>query len=145
MVYMTLPNILGVYLCGGIAGLTDAQCNDWRSFVKENLNRQKYYCLDPMRRDYRGREVECAKEIVEEDKKDIDNSAIVLVNACRPSWGTAMEIMYTFDKSQYTFGRSRINIISVCDAENPSPWLIYHSDKIFKTLEEAIKYINELL
>ena len=125
-----------IYLCGGINNLSDSECKDWREAVKERLA-GKYEFLDPMRRDYRGREAESVHEIVEGDKVDIDHSDILLVNANKPSWGTAMEIMYAFD-----FGEDKITTYIVCDSDRPSPWLIYHSDKIFKTFDEAIEFLN---
>jgi hypothetical protein len=122
------------YLCGGIQGLDDAQCNDWREAAKKLLNTQT---LDPMRRDYRG--VEDAKfvEIVEGDLVDITKSAFLLVNACRPSWGTAMEVVYAhmWNKPCIAF----INPLS----RNISPWLQYHGE-IFVTLEGACERINIL-
>lgn len=83
-----------VYLCGGINGLGDAACKDWRQVAHAALAGNRI--LDPMARDYRGREDECVDEIVEGDKSDIVASNIILVNASRPSWGTAMEIMFAW-------------------------------------------------
>jgi nucleoside 2-deoxyribosyltransferase len=124
-----------IYLCGGINNLSDSECKDWREWTKFQLKDQ-YEFLDPMRRDYRGREAESVKEIVELDKLDIDQSDVLLVNANRPSWGTAMEIMYAFGDPR------AIDILIVCDSDKPSPWLIYHSDKIFKTFDEAIEFLK---
>lgn len=126
-----------IYLCGGINNLTDKECKDWREYTKEQLKGQ-YNFLDPMRRDYRGKEKDSVKEIVEGDYVDLDTSDIVLVMANRPSWGTAMECHYAF--SQRWHGNLGIfpKVYVVCDNESPSPWLVYHSDKIFKTLDEAI-------
>lgn len=73
-----------VYLCGGINGLSDADCRDWREVAKHRLRAET---LDPMRRDYRGREDESVDEIVAGDLEDIRASDFVLVNATRPSWG----------------------------------------------------------
>lgn len=128
-----------VYLCGAINGCTDAQCKDWRNYVKEKLD-GVYQFLDPMRRDYRGKEDDSVAEIVEGDYEDIDNTNILLANANTPSWGTAMEI-----HDAYLSGR--VHIVLVCNAERVSPWLRYHSDKIFKTLDEAVEYLrtNEIL
>jgi len=39
------------YLCGGINGLNDSQCKNWREEAKELLGTET---LDPMRNDYRG-------------------------------------------------------------------------------------------
>jgi hypothetical protein len=89
-----------VYLCGGINGIPDAACKDWRAVARETLipgpERSRFRILDPMARDYRGREDKCVDEIVEGDKRDVLDSDVILVNASRPSWGTAMEIMFAW-------------------------------------------------
>ena len=78
-----------VYLCGPINGCTDEVAKDWRSMVKAVL---PILALDPMDRDYRGRELErVAKEIVENDKADIDQCGGLLVGYVKPSVGTSME------------------------------------------------------
>lgn len=120
-----------VYLCGGINGLNDAQCRDWREVAKELLNTET---LDPMRRDYRGKEDECVDQIVSGDLWDIQKSDVILVNATRPSWGTAMEIVYA--KQGYK------PIVAFAGDSRVSPWLRYHSDVICKTVEEACSVIN---
>jgi hypothetical protein len=56
-----------VYLAGAINGCTDDECKDWRELVKSIIGVEK--TLDPMRRDYRGVELDCINEIVEGDKK----------------------------------------------------------------------------
>ena len=56
--------------------------------------------LDPMRRDYRGREMECVEEIVEGDKLDIDISTHILVIYDRPSVGTSMEVLYAWERKK---------------------------------------------
>src|ERR1039458_9368129 len=81
------------YLCGGINGLSDDQAITWREKAKSLL---KTETLDPMRRDYRGREDQAVGEIVQGDLEDINASQFVLVNATRPSWGTAMEMVYSY-------------------------------------------------
>jgi nucleoside 2-deoxyribosyltransferase len=120
------------YLCGGINGLSDSAAIDWRERAKQSL---KTDTLDPMRRDYRGIEEANYKEIVRGDLVDILNSDFILVNATRPSFGTAMEIVYAAQ-----FGRT---VVSFIGEGRTSPWLKYHSTAIFRTLEEAIKYIND--
>lgn len=124
-----------IYLCGGINGLTDAECTDWREKVKRELD-GLYYFLDPMRRDYRGKEDESADAIVREDLADINVSSIVLVNAERPSWGTAMETFYAF--------RNFKSVYIVCPHERISPWLRHHSYRICKSLSEAIELLRRL-
>lgn len=120
------------YLCGGINGLSDADCRDWRESAKELL---KTETLDPMRRDYRGIEAEFYTEIVAADLADIRNSDFVLVNAVRPSWGTAMEVFFA-----HSIGKP---VIGWCgDAGRISPWLRYHCVAIHESLEDAIEDIN---
>ena len=67
------------------------------------------------------------------DEELIDNSDILLVNATKPSWGTAMEIMYAFQKNK--------PVISVV-GERISPWTRYHSTHLETTLDAAIERIN---
>jgi nucleoside 2-deoxyribosyltransferase len=122
-----------VYLCGGINGLTDGQCNNWRNEARGQLN--GFNLIDPMRRDYRGRENECVNEIVELDKEDVCKSDIILVNATRPSWGTAMEVMFA-----YIIGKHIVSVVS----DVVSPWTRYHSSKIFTTWQGAFNYIGTL-
>lgn len=120
------------YLCGGINGLSDADCRDWREVAKSLL---KTETLDPMRRDYRGREDDSVKEIVIGDLADINQSDYVLVNATRPSWGTAMELFYAASKCK--------TVIAWVNPGPVSPWLRYFSHEIHESLEGAIATINE--
>ena len=53
-----------IYLCGPINGCTNSECLDWRESVKT----WGFKTLDPMRRDYRDKDEDCVKEIVELDK-----------------------------------------------------------------------------
>jgi nucleoside 2-deoxyribosyltransferase len=125
-----------VYLCGGINGLNDAQCKDWREVAKSILTPTGVATLDPMRRDYRGKEADSVTEIVEGDLDDIRRSDVVLVNASRASWGTAMEVVYAFVKKNppriYAFGAG----------DKPSPWLVFHCRRLFATVEEACEWIK---
>lgn len=119
------------YLCGPIAGCTDEECKDWREAAK------KLYpdAIDPMRRDYRGREGECVKEIVELDKKDIDECDCLLVNHPKPSVGTSMEVLYAWQQGKF--------IVVVCPkGVSQSPWMVYHSNIIVNTFDEAYKILN---
>lgn len=122
-----------VYLCGPINGRSDDDCKGWREVAKEHL----LSTLDPMDRDYRGRELEAgiAREIVENDKKDIENSDILLVYYDKPSVGTSMEILFAYELG--------CRIILVNKSDKPlSPWLLYHCHKIYDSLEDAIEDIN---
>jgi nucleoside 2-deoxyribosyltransferase len=126
-----------IYLAGGIAGLTSAQCNDWRNKVMQELD-GKYLFRNPMNRDYRAFDhlsQNTIEEIVELDKLDIDNSDIVLAMAQVPSWGTAMEIIYAAERYK--------NVICVVNPGRISPWVAYHADSLFYTLDEAVEVLSE--
>lgn len=107
------------YLAGPIMDCTDTECNDWRQDLASVLQTYGVKALDPMRRDYRGRQDECYAKIVEQDKKDIDAADIVIVRYTRPSVGTSMEMLYAWEKEKF--------VILWADQGIPlSPWLIYH-------------------
>ena len=118
-----------VYLCGPINGCTDDEAVTWRELVKQRIGEDS--CIDPMRRDYRGREDECVDEIVELDKVDIECSDVVLANCWQVSWGTAMEILYA-----YEFTKARV-IAVVPEGTRVSPWLRYHAT-VVHSLDEAL-------
>jgi hypothetical protein len=120
-----------VYLCGPINGCTDAECNDWRNYAKSRLPRT----LDPMRRDYRGREAEAYREVVELDKRDVVACDVVLANCPKPSVGTSMEILLAWQ-----IGRP---VVAVAP-EPVSPWLRYHATRVVGTMREAVEWIESL-
>jgi hypothetical protein len=132
-----------VYLCGGINGLSDSDATDWRKAATDQLS-SRYRILDPMRRDYRGREATNVKEIVDGDLDDIRASDILLVNAVRPSWGTGMELFYAASIPPVPPILKIKLVVTVCPVDSPSPWLVYFSDVVFKTFQEGIAYLLHL-
>jgi nucleoside 2-deoxyribosyltransferase len=117
-----------LYLCGPINGCTDEECKDWRSYVTEAWQGR---CIDPMVRDYRGREAEAYREIVELDKIDVAEADIILVNYDKPSVGTSMEILYAWERGK--------RIIVVCREDAViSPWLRYHSTHLAHSFDDAL-------
>lgn len=122
-----------VYLCGPINGCTDFEAKGWREYVKSVLPNT----LDPMRRDYRGREDECVNEIVELDKIDVMKSDVLLVNYDKPSVGASMEVLYAFE-------RGKVVVVVCRDGASISPWLRYHSHAIFHSFVAAIEFIDGL-
>src|SRR5260370_13754035 len=122
-------------LCGGIQGLSDEEANEWRQRAKALLGDMSI--LDPMRRDYRSVEDENIDAFVQGDLREIAESDTVLVNATRPSWGTAMEIGYA-----RILGRP---VGAFVAASAPaSPWLRYHCDAITVSLEEAVARLRQV-
>ena len=120
-----------IYLAGPINGCSDAECKDWRAAAK-SLHAD---CLDPMDRDYRGKEDQSVREIVEGDKADIDNCDAVLVMYEKPSIGTSMEILYAWQKQKP---------VAILNAtrQRLSPWLIYHSQAQYFEIAAAIEYLK---
>ncbi len=125
-----------VYLCGPINGCNDSEAHDWREDAKAKVG-DMFQFLDPMRRDYRGREMEphIVDEIVDGDKQDLDNSNIILAFCPKPSVGTSMEILYFWERG----GR----VVIVHPNPNPSPWLVKHSEAIFPDFDSAYAYLIE--
>lgn len=125
-----------IYLCGAINNCTDSECKDWREYTKSALPKHFFRCIDPMKRDYRGKEDGSIAQIVNGDYWDIENSDIVLAYADKPSWGTAMEIHHAFmNLKKY--------VVVFSNAERPSPWLKYHCHHFCQNIEEALKHIKE--
>jgi len=133
----TLPKNVTVYLAGPINGRSDADCMDWR---REAFRRLECGTFDPMVRDYRGRELEpgIAAEIVELDKKDIDNCDLLLVYFDKPSVGTSMEVFYAWER------RKEVVVVNA-SGKALSPWMIYHSTYQVDSLDQAIDLINSAL
>lgn len=121
-----------IYLCGPINGCTDEECTTWRELVKSLWAGPT---LDPMRRDYRGKEDESVDEIVELDKIDVMNSDILLVSYDKPSVGTSMEVLYAFE-------RAKLVVVVAPNGTRISPWLRYHSHHIAPTFADAIAWVD---
>lgn len=119
-----------IYLGGPINGCSDSEVNDWRSWVKDQLPglASRIGCgalipVDPMKRDYRGKEAEDYREIVDLDKRDIRGCDAVVVMYTKPSVGTAMEIFFAWQLG--------IPVVLIDESSKPlSPWLRYHSTAI---------------
>ncbi len=126
-----------VYLAGPINGYTDAEAKDWRESVKKLLPASVGF-LDPMSRDFRGRELEpgIAKEIVEGDKADIVASTHAIFYYEKPSVGTSMELLFAWAHG--------IPVILIDKSGKPlSPWLTYHATHIVSSIPEAIAKLYE--
>lgn len=130
-----MGNVKKIYLCGPINGCTDEECNNWRDLVRQQL--PEYEHINPMRRDYRGVELECVNEIVELDKLDVRACDIVIASCPKPSVGTSMEVLYA-----WSIGKPVMSVVP--DGAPVSPWLKYHSTKIVSTFSEATDWIKRI-
>jgi len=134
-------NKLVVYLAGPIQGCTDAQCNDWREYVTKQIETTelaaRFAVLNPMDRDYRGR-YDVAPEIIQLDKRDINNSDVLFANIIQYSAGTSMEILYAWE-------RDKVVVCVVPHDAVLSPWIVYHSTKLVHSLDEGIEWIDKFV
>lgn len=108
----------------------------WRQRAKERLA-GRFILLDPMRRDFRDREIDSANEIVEFDLQDVRDADILLVNYSKPSIGTAMEVFY----AAHDLGRFVI-AFSPLPFQDMSPWMVKYCTKVLPDLEAALAYIE---
>lgn len=127
---------LKIYLSGPIM---DEQCGiarTWRNIAKEKL-RNDFVLLDPMRRNFKDREVDSANEIVDFDLQDVRDADILLVNYNKASIGTAMEVFH----ATHNLGKFVV-AFSPFTFQDCSPWMVRYCTKILPSLEDAITYIQ---
>ncbi len=126
-----------IYLCGPIMDESEGRARIWRERAKELLGAD-FILLDPMRRNFKDREVDSANEIVEFDLQDVRDADIILVNYCKPSIGTAMEVFY----ASHVLNKFVI-AFSPFSFKDCSPWMVKYCTKILPSLEDAARYIRE--
>ena len=105
----------------------------WRDKARKLLEGTGFDVFDPMDRDFRGREGATAREIVSLDLHAIAVCDYILVNASRPSWGTAMEVVRAWDGGK--------RVVAFADTDSPSPWLVMHTHAVLRSLEAAIVFV----
>lgn len=125
-----------IYLCGPIMDELEDGAREWRQTAITKLSNQ-FTLLDPMRRNFKDREVDSANEIVEFDLQDVREADILLVNYSKASIGTAMEVFY----AAHDLGKFVV-AFSPFDFQNCNPWMVRFCTKILPSLERAIDYIN---
>ena len=125
-----------IYLSGPIMDETHSAAKTWREVAKQQLC-EHFILLDPMRRNFKDREVDSANEIVEFDLQDVRDADILLVNYNKASIGTAMEVFYAgHDLQKFVIA------FSPFEYKNCSPWMVRYCTKIMPDLEAALAYIE---
>jgi len=122
------------FISGPIQGVETEQ--SYRDFIREICIRCGYEPVDPWQREkviYAGTEPGWwnrvpAADFIRRDLKDIEKCDVLIAYLPRLSAGTCMELFYAKLKGKKT--------IYVCQIENPSPWVVVHSDMILKRIEE---------
>ena len=126
-----------IYLCGPIMDEHEGHAREWRDKAKKMLGRN-FILLDPMRRNFKDREVDSANEIVEFDLQDIRDADIVLVNYNKNSIGTSMEVFYaSHDLKKFVVAFTPFSF------KDSSPWMVRFCTKLLPDLEAACAYIKE--
>lgn len=107
----------------------------WRERATLRL-KDEFIILDPMRRNFKDREVDSANEIVDFDLQDVREADILLVNYNKPSIGTSMEVFH----AAHNLGKFVVAFSSY-PFQECSPWMVRYCTKILPALEAAIEYI----
>ena len=126
-----------IYLSGPIMDEHPDLAATWRERAQEAL-RDHFILLDPMRRNFKDREVDSANEIVEFDLQDVRDADILLVNYNKSSIGTSMEVFF----AAHNLGKFVV-AFSPFSFQDCSPWMVRYCTKILPSLEEAIDYIRD--
>lgn len=121
-----------VYLAGPIFGQSDHGAYSWRAILKAD---DAFCWKDPMDRDFRGREDEVFRELVEGDKQDIDDCQAVVAKVDPVSAGTSMEILWAW--------LNETPVIVICTGK-VSPWIRYHATDICGSEGKALQKLKEL-
>ncbi len=131
-----MQNKKKIYLCGPIMDEHEGHARAWRERAKKTLGRN-FILLDPMRRNFKDREVDSANEIVEFDLQDVRDADIVLVNYNKNSIGTSMEVFYASHNL-----KKFVVAFSPFSFTESSPWMVRFCTKILPDLDLACKYIK---
>lgn len=123
-----------IYLCGPIMDEKEGHARAWREEAKQRLG-GSFQLLDPMRRNFKDREVDSANEIVEFDLQDVRDADLLLVNYNKPSVGTAMEVFY----AAHVLHKFVIAFSPFSFAEC-NPWMVRYCTKILPNLDHACAY-----
>ncbi|MGA1193333.1 MAG: nucleoside 2-deoxyribosyltransferase domain-containing protein [Kiritimatiellia bacterium] len=126
-----------IYLCGPIMDEHEGVAREWREKAIDLL-KEHFILLDPMRRNFKDREVDSANEIVEFDLQDIRDADIILVNYSKNSIGTSMEVFYASHEL-----KKFVVAFSPFTFQDCSPWMVRFCTKIQPDLERACRYIIE--
>ena len=126
-----------IYLSGPIMDEHVDTAKTWRERATAEL-REHFVILDPMRRNFKDREVDSANEITEFDLQDVRDADILLVNYSKVSIGTSLEVFY----AAHDLGKF-IVAFSPYPYKECSPWMVRYCTKILPNIDSAIAYIRD--
>ena len=122
------------FISGPIQGMEKEQ--GYREAISKICVRLGYETVDPWLREkiiYRGDEP-CwwtkvpAAGFVERDLEDIEKCDVLIAYLPRLSAGTCMELFYAKLKGK--------RVITISEIDALSPWIVVHSDRILRSIEE---------
>lgn len=128
-----------VFVSGPIQGMEEEQ--GYRERLRRVLERCGFEVVDPWERErvvYCGggewwRNVPVAG-FIGRDLEDIEGCDVFVAYLPRLSAGTCMELFYAKRCGKLT--------VVICELENPSPWIVQHSDVLLKSIEEFENYFK---
>lgn len=130
-----------VYLAGGMSDLSWEEQTIWRELAEDILNRHDGYkykleIINPTNfYNLKNRGYDTELEVMKYDLRLVKSSNLILVNYNNPkSIATAQELAMAYDRD--------IPIIGIT-TEELHPWLYCMTDKMFDSVEKAVKYIIE--
>lgn len=123
-----------IFISGPIQNMETEQV--YRDVISEICVRCDYEPIDPWKREkilYKATDPDWwskvpAVDFIKRDLEDIEKCDVLIAYFPRLSAGTCMELFYAKLKGKKT--------ICVCQIDNPSPWIIAHSDIIIKNIED---------
>lgn len=123
-----------VFISGPIQGMETQQ--DYRNTIRQICIRNGFEVVDPWEREkiiYKRTEPGWwskvpASDFIRRDLEDIEKCDVLIAYFPRLSAGTCMELFYAKLKNKKT--------ICICQIENPSPWIMMHSDVVLKGIDE---------
>ena len=134
---MMVVNLETVYLAGKMTGLSEDEINGWREEARAFLQDNGFKVLNPADNPYRFDPEVTPKEIVANNKYQIDHSDIILaeLDHLAISHGTNAEIVYAgvLGKPVIVWGRN--------EEIAATPWIAEHTTRRFIELQDALEYI----
>lgn len=130
-----------VFVSGPIQGMETDQ--SYRDVIRGICVRYGFEVIDPWEREmvlYSGSELGWwnrvpAEDFIERDLEDIKRCDILVAYLPKLSAGTCMELFYAKLSGKRT--------ICICMINNPSPWIVVHSDVIVGAIWELEQVLKE--
>jgi nucleoside 2-deoxyribosyltransferase len=132
-----------VFISGPIQGFENKQ--SYRTAIRKICTDCGFEVVDPWEREkiiYKSEEPNWWEKVpvagfIKRDLEDIEKCDVLIAYLPFLSAGTCMELFYAKLKGKKT--------ICICSLENPSPWIIFHSDIIIRSIEDLKDVLGKAL